>query len=144
MKRQPAKVFVALYFLVLLLHTSASAQVMRPTQFHIPFNFIIQGESLPAGKYTIERLDKTKPEILIMKNSDGRTRRIFLTQRVDARDYKEVALLVFNRFGDDHILSQVWGAGERSGRELPGSSSKNNRSGKPIAVLVKGALVKSR
>jgi hypothetical protein len=144
MRRQHAKVFITICFLILLVAAPATAQAIKLTEFQIPFSFIIDGRSLPAGTYTIERLDQSKSETLIMKNSAGRTMRIFFTQRVEAEDYKEVALLVFNRYGDEHIFSQIWGTGERSGRQLLDRSSKDYRSGKPVAVLVKGALAKSK
>lgn len=141
MKGQTAKIFIRLFF-TLLFAAPAAAQTTRPAEFHIPFDFVIRGRSFPAGTYTVARLDYSKPEVLIMRNSDGRARRIFFTQRIEAGDYNEGASLVFNIVGDEHLLSQVWGVGERSGRQLPEVSSTSEKGGKPVAVIVMGSLTK--
>src|SRR4030095_15715942 len=51
--------------------TSANAQ--SGTHFIrivIPFEFIIKGETLPPGTYTVKRLSSDKPETLLLSRTD--------------------------------------------------------------------------
>ena len=101
MRGRPVKI-IMICFLILTTAASAIVQATRPTELDIPFDFVIQGRSFPAGKYTVERFDKSRPEILIMRDSEGCRMRIFLTQRVEGEDYKDQQQRIDKLRSQDH------------------------------------------
>ena len=72
---------------------------------------------LPAGVYEIRRV-ADEPDVLVMSNMDNNHERIlFETERVDEKTVSSKSELVFNRYNDDYFLSEVFAAGEQTGRE---------------------------
>ena len=110
--------------MILFLAASAFAQAARATEFVIPFDFVIQGRSFPAGKYTIGRFDNSKPDLLIIKGSEPRKMGIFFMQPVESMHYQANPLLIFRSYGNKRVLYQVWGGGERFGWQILDDTSK--------------------
>ena len=46
----------------------------------IPFPFVLEARTLPAGKYSLGRIDAAKPNVLMVKNTDAHIVRLLLTQ----------------------------------------------------------------
>jgi hypothetical protein len=67
--------------------------------------------------------DKTA---LMIKSADGRLSKIVLTVPVQAGGTQESARLIFNRYGEQYFLSQVWTPADNTGLEL--SRSRAERS----------------
>jgi len=91
---------------------SAQAQSARTVVSNIPFEFIVADETLPAGKYRVNRSIGTALKIW---TSDAAV--IRLTNEIEPNKDRR-ARLVFHRYGDRYFLAEVWtGAGE-PGRQL--------------------------
>ena len=97
---------------------SARVQASFPLGVNIPFDFVVGKQTLPAGEYRIERLFSDKLDALLIRSTDGRASTIMMTMAVLANDWQSESKLVFNRYGDQYFLSQIWTAGNKSGREL--------------------------
>jgi hypothetical protein len=90
----------------------------------IPFDFIVRGKTLPAGKYELSRIND-EPIGLMMRNIDHkRDEVIFETEPVHVRSMTRKDVLVFHRYGDSYFLSEVVTAGEDTGRELAPSHAE--------------------
>ena len=85
-----------LSFFVALAVTSARAQSARTFSIEIPFDFVVKGKLLPAGRYTIGRLNASEPSVLLIKSADGRRLRTFSTQRAEASGIGTESMLLFN------------------------------------------------
>ena len=86
--------------------------------FHIPFDFVIAGKTLPAGEYVVERSTQHSAAGLSIR-SVGRNSGVYvLTANVESNERPEDSKLVFNRYGDRYFLSEFWTAGQASGRKL--------------------------
>ncbi|MCM3870689.1 MAG: hypothetical protein ND895_08355 [Pyrinomonadaceae bacterium] len=137
MKKQIMMTLTMLCFIVTLAATSADAQsgalVMRIV---IPFEFVIRGENLPPGTYTVKRSSSDKPETLVLSSEDGGSRLYILTNIVRASTRQSKSKLVFHQYGDRHFLSQIWEAGDNEGRQL--SPSRQERS--TVRGLAKGTM----
>lgn len=119
MKRQVMMALTMLSLIVTLAVTSAKAQSRSHfMRINIPFEFIIRGETLPPGAYTVKRASSDKPETLLLSSADGGSRVYILTKNVRARTGQSESKLVFHQYGDRYFLSQVWEAGENEGRQL--------------------------
>lgn len=117
MKKQITMTLTMLCLIVTLAVTSAKAQSHSHfMRINIPFEFIIRGETLPPGSYIVKR-GSDKPETLLLSSTDGGSRVYILTKNVRARSQSQ-SKLVFQQYGDQYFLSQVWEAGENVGRQL--------------------------
>jgi hypothetical protein len=102
-----------------LLFATASAYAQTALKANVPFNFIVAGNTLPAGEYTIQSLD-TNAGVLIIRGSDKSQKMVMANSCASAKP-SDTTKLVFHRYGDRYFLSQIWTAGNASGAELPPS-----------------------
>ena len=119
MKKQFIILSTILCCLVLAVAPSAVEQRGRRTGLNIPFDFVVQGQKLPAGEYTVERVDRSNPSVLAMRDANGATTRVFLTQRAESSIVEKRLVLLFHRCGERYLLIRVWLAGDVYGRQLP-------------------------
>jgi hypothetical protein len=75
----------------------------------IPFPFVVRGETLPAGKYVLER-DDNQPSVLLIRGRDGaRANVVVMADPVGQRDPAgEQPVLRFTRHGSQYWLADVW------------------------------------
>lgn len=93
----------------------ASEPVVKAT---IPFDFVVADTALPHGVYTVEPLMDSDKVAWVLRSLDGRTSVDFLTNDAETRQPVKKSSLEFNDVGGKHFLSQIWIAGDPSGREL--------------------------
>ena len=111
--------------LTLLIAGSARAQMpgteMRAT---IPFDFMVRGRILPAGKYEINRINEEPAGLMIRNIDHRRDEALFETEAVYVSRTPSKDVLVFHRYGDSYFLSEVLTAGEDAGREIAPSHAE--------------------
>ena len=97
---------------------SARAQIIDTIDVNIPFSFIIQNTTVPAGTYTITRLDSA-PNVMVIRDQDGHAAALFLARdAVMGKEPRETEL-IFNRIGDEYFLSKIFEEGNQIGLSLP-------------------------
>ncbi len=87
----------------------------------IPFEFLIEGRTLPAGEYSIEGTNIGTGGMLF-RSLDGKVSAIvnaFDTQTYLKEGHR--AEVIFNKYGDTYFLSSVWPDGGETGKQLPRS-----------------------
>ena len=100
---------------------TATAQAQEPgTTIHatIPFDFIVRGKTLAAGKYEIRRISDESFGLVIRNVDHKHDTAVFETEAADVRKAPSKDVLVFNRYGDTYFLSEVETASEQTAREL--------------------------
>jgi len=104
----------------------AQAQSLaNPVKVKVPFDFIVGDRTFPAGEYSFQRAQPTSGDaMLAVRNENGKTELVRLTNAVQSLDAKSLATLVFHRYGNQHFLSQVWPAASSTGRELAPSRTE--------------------
>jgi hypothetical protein len=116
MKKQ---LFALLGLGLLLATASAYAQTVN-AKANVPFNFVVTGGTLPNGEYTLRSVEGIDHAIAI---SDERQKSsIFLATpclSLNAMQAPEQAKLVFNHYGDQYFLSEIWMQGSTVGYKLP-------------------------
>ena len=119
MKRQIAKGLAMLMMTLALAAASAAVangQASQKLKAQVPFDFIVADKTLPAGNYRVGAIDQSGGTIGIMNTAgEGAIR---LSSSAKRSDHVKTAKLVFHRYGSTYFLSQVWMAGEQTGREL--------------------------
>jgi len=87
---------------------------------NIPFDFIAVDQTLPAGEYTIERAPHFDDhDLLLMRSADNHVAFFLAVEDTNAKQMPTETDLVFNKIGDEYFLSQIWIAGNNTGREVP-------------------------
>lgn len=121
------KVFSVLATCCLTVIGATSARAQLPgTEIHasIPFDFSVQGRTLPSGHYEIRRIGDT-PQVLLISGVTNHDHAVFNTEPTYAMRTSSKAEIIFHRYGDSYFLSEVIGSGEQTGREL--SESRQER-----------------
>jgi hypothetical protein len=107
-----------------------------PLKVNIPFSFYAGEKLLPAGEYQlmtvangVMRIFGNAPDTSVMFPTIGVSR--MTQQRANGK-------LVFNRYGEDYLLSEMWWTAEPHGRQLLPSNLERDlaRNATPVRVSV--------
>jgi hypothetical protein len=135
------RILVALTALTLLgivAVISAQAGVPLVVTANIPFSFVFEGSTLPAGFYYVEAHPLIQGAVQI-RDSSGSVLAIALAQTVHSGSNQKGAELVFRRYGHVNVLSEVLPGDGLAGRELAYSRLSQRLAvnmGEPATVVV--------
>jgi hypothetical protein len=109
--------------LALTLTLSGHANSSR-IQVDIPFDFIVGQTTLPAGEYTVERINAIQSALQI-RNTENNASAVMVTYYGESSKTSQArSKLVFNRYGNTYFLSQVWEPGSTTARMLSKSRAE--------------------
>jgi hypothetical protein len=91
---------------VLALCTVTKAEGRDAIKLTVPFEFVVDGETLPAGTYTLSRLGDDKFGGLILRNETTRTS-IFVHPIETENAPSDKPQVSFERVGEQHFLSEI-------------------------------------
>jgi len=109
-----------LVVLALTMVGESAAQTIR-MKADVPFEFIVNGSTLPPGQYTIQSFGTADGKTLLLRNADKNENATVNSFNVESRKSASQTKLIFHRYGDRYFLSQVWVAGNERGHALPKS-----------------------
>jgi hypothetical protein len=118
MKIQALRTITSVCFLLLLTAASAYAQADRIKAVTIPFPFVVEEKTLPAGTYRVARIREASELVWVIQRQGGRGTAAFITNPVRQTGPQDETRLVFNRYGGEYFLAQIWLRGDQGGREL--------------------------
>jgi hypothetical protein len=72
----------------------------------IPFNFAVGNKELKAGDYVIQRVRESGA--LTFRNEDTGDQQIAFAVPVESTETRNQESLIFDRYGDEYFLSQIW------------------------------------
>jgi hypothetical protein len=107
--------------LSLALAGSAFAQSSREVRANVPFDFVVNHTTLPAGSYSITTMGGGN-QILVVRGLDAPAVRLANANSIEASTAATRTKLVFHLYEGRYFLSQIWTEGESRGRMLPKSS----------------------
>jgi len=119
MKRQSLRFLVAVLCLAGL-SVTVKAQELDQIVVTIPFDFVVQGKTLPAGTYKGNRVSDTAGprDGLILSNTENRGSVIVPFTEVESAP-SDRAHLTFERLGDQRFLSKIQTANYLYNIKLP-------------------------
>lgn len=106
--------------LPLLTTAAASAQSVHMRAM-VPFNFIADGATLPAGQYDIQTLGTTG-KLLSIRNLNSWAGILVLSNSSESSNPSSRTKLVFHRYGNRYFLAELWVRGHNSGYAVPQTS----------------------
>jgi hypothetical protein len=115
-----AKLGLLAVMMIVAAGASAKAQSLdyRLTA-NIPFDFSVADKKLPAGKYWISRAQQSQGDTIVqIRGAEGNANVVRLTIPVNSHMPMRSASLIFNRYGEEYFLSEVWTKGGSIGRGL--------------------------
>ncbi len=121
---------------------SANAQSSGLVVADIPFEFAVGAKSLGAGEYSVRGFT-ANADALLISSRDSNDVAIRLTQSIRARIVPQQTKLVFHRYGQRYFLSEVWTAGQPTGRQLQKSGAERAIEGQLAAISSKSELARS-
>jgi len=84
----------------------------------IPFNFTVCTQQMPAGKYRVRPLTSATTNVLLVHSEDNQSAELACTHDVQSTGPTSGGKLIFNRYGNQYFLSELWFPGETTGHEL--------------------------
>jgi hypothetical protein len=117
MKKRVSGILTMFSLLLVVTAASVHAQSNR-SNITIPFSFNVGEKTFPAGEYTVEPNKRDSRTVWLLQSSKGHNSILFTTNAVWIREPNEETKLIFNNYDGQYFLSQIWTAGENSGREL--------------------------
>jgi len=91
---------------VLAVCTVTKAEGRDAIKLTVPFEFVVDGEALPAGTYKLSRLGDDKFEGLILRNETTRTS-VFVHPMEVEEASSDMPRVSFERVGQEHFLSKI-------------------------------------
>ena len=91
----------------------------------IPFDFSIGDKTLPAGAYSVTRVNQEKI-MLRLRRDDGRETINIITSTVQTNEAPKTGKLVFRRYGKTYFLFQIWESDEVQGHQLQRSRAERS------------------
>jgi len=118
MKKNIINFAVTLFFLLTLGAVSRAQTSTNQFKSYIPFQFNVGEQTLPAGEYRIERVNRlTSLEILVIRHvATGRS--MFVTASSTEGKREEMTQLVFHRYGEISYLAELKGVEPNLSLEL--------------------------
>jgi hypothetical protein len=98
------------FALLLLGVFAARANAQERLTVNVPFDFVVRGIALPAGRYeVIEGVGEADPSVLIIRGDSTKAVAVALSAPADGNDPQGTKpTLVFSRVENRYVLSQVW------------------------------------
>ncbi len=114
MKKHALILFVVCAAFVSMAATAAQAQALIKAD--VPFEFCAGHGVLPAGEYSIGRID-TASQILLLASAVRKVE-IVMPLTTDWRTDFETPKLVFHRYGNEYFLAEIWTSTDTAVRKL--------------------------
>jgi len=102
--------------LALVVTTVASAQTTK-VKVTVPFSFIVNRANLPAGQYLLQSVD-VEGKVLQIRNMETNSSNLVIFHSCVSLASVKQTKLVFNRYGEQYFLNQIWVEGNNAGHEL--------------------------
>ena len=124
---------------LLMWGTGVSAQTAfsasRTQVTHIPFSFVADDHTFPAGTYLVET-DVAKPMLLL--RGENQAPRLIMANREELSQAPGKGELVFRRYGSQFVLKAVCGQGSWEGQTLPSGKIERElaKEGQPQQVVM--------
>jgi hypothetical protein len=118
---------------------AAAAGEAASIKAKVPFDFKIGSRTIPAGEYYLS--NDGPAGVLSLRSLDNDVHIKFLSDRVYKENVTREPKLVFNTYGGQYYLGEVWMAGKAAGSSVVKSKAEREASGRaaltPVVVAAR-------
>jgi len=107
MKITIIRMFAVLSLMASFSTLTAYAQTTGGIKFEAPFAFTVGNETLPAGKYSVQRLRQDTTDILLIRGVDNRRAVNFWVTKRQFNNETAASKVIFHQHGDKRFLKQI-------------------------------------
>ena len=132
MKSQIYRAIAILGMVFGLAGASVHGQTPSKAEVDIPFEFSAGKATLKAGVHSVKRLSGS---LLVLRDSHGKTVILNAPLSVESKDKGE--RLVFNQYGEQYVLTQVWLTGENGRQLIPREKIKSEKPER-VEIAIRG------
>src|SRR5271156_3269580 len=114
--KQQSRILHTLIFAMFVLLTAGIGAAQDGIKVAVPFNFVVGPQIFSAGDYTLRSFSYNSK---LLQTPNGQILTIItLPITVESSEARITAKLVFHQYGGMYFLSQIWDAGNPSGRQM--------------------------
>jgi hypothetical protein len=106
MKKHCVRILSAFFGLAALAIT-AKGQEADKLVVNIPYEFVVDGTTLPAGRYVVNPISNQNKKVLVISNSEARAAVFVLTSEIAGTTGSEQPSVSFQQVGEQHLLSKI-------------------------------------
>jgi hypothetical protein len=110
--------FIAVLALLSALGATSFAQSARRTVVQIPFDFVVGGKTLPAGRYRVAPLGYDSYSTWAIRGTNRNAGAIAMTTSIGGGSAQNQSRLVFRKEGGTYFLAEVWTTADKAGRAI--------------------------
>jgi hypothetical protein len=121
---------------------AASAQVTETIEFQTTFPFTVGNTTFPAGSFSVKPADDTDQTVMELSNGTTTALIVVEPQSADVNDRVKDEV-VFNKYGDQYVLSQIWDAADQTGVRTE-TSVAEKRQAKKLGTPTRESVTASR
>jgi hypothetical protein len=114
MKEMICKPVFTLVLLSAMVPIAAGVQITSRVTFSTTFPFTVGNTKFPPGSYSIKPMDDNS-EIMEITSADGKTSALFETTAAEAAKMPSKGEVVFKKYGDNYVLSEIFEPGSKTG-----------------------------
>jgi len=85
---------------------AAKGQTVDQIKVNIPYQFVVNGTTLPAGTYNVSRASDKIEGALILNNFESHTGAVIVAKRVESASYNR-SEVSFDEVGGQHFLRKI-------------------------------------
>lgn len=119
--------FLSVATLAAVLAAPLAAQTSRVTA-RVPFEFMVAGQSMPAGDYSVQRAGSSVSSAIQVSSASASVVTLVMNSTASRKEQTGQALLIFHRYGDQYFLSRIVDGYQDTGVEIPTSRNEKELS----------------
>jgi hypothetical protein len=102
----------------------ASAQDLPRIVIDVPFEFVVNGKTMPAGRYRVQKPLPDSDCVFYISKEGGNEGTSFATNAAVDISAPNKAALIFHHYGSQHYLAEVLTGSNNTGYRLPVSNEE--------------------
>jgi hypothetical protein len=106
MKKHYVRILSALLGLAAVAFT-AKAELVDHIVVNIPYEFVVDGTTLPAGRYTVNPISDQDKLVLIIRSFENHATVMVLSTEIAQKTGAEQPSVSFQQVGEQHLLSKI-------------------------------------
>ncbi|HKV60816.1 MAG TPA: hypothetical protein VJO16_02815 [Candidatus Acidoferrum sp.] len=85
----------------------AKAEIVDQIVVNVPYEFVVDGTTLPAGRYTVKPISEQDKRVLVISSFENHAAVMVVSSEIVGRSNAEQPSVSFRQVGEQHLLSKI-------------------------------------